>query len=78
MSAVIMAVVHAVHGHEGEVTGLVQAMQSQGQQLVNEDGTVLLGLDGFALVGVDVEGDGTRVVHVATAERPRRRVRRAG
>lgn len=64
----IMAVVHAVHGHEGEVTGLVQRTQSQHRKVINEDGTALLGLEGFALMRVDVEEDGARVVHVATAD----------
>lgn len=68
MTSVIMAVVKAVHGHEGEVTGLVQPTQSQRFQLVNEDGTALLGLDGLALVRVELEQDGARVVHVATAD----------
>lgn len=47
---------------------MVQATQSQQIQLVNEDGTALLGLDGFALVRVDVEPGGARVVHVVTAD----------
>jgi transposase len=68
VTSVIMAVVHAVHGHEGEVTGLVQPTQSQGFELVNKDGTALLGLDGFALVRVEVEPGGARVVHVVTAD----------
>lgn len=37
-------------------------------KVVNEDGTALLGLDGLALIRVDLEEDGTRVVHVATAD----------
>jgi transposase len=68
VTSVIMAVVEAVHGHEGEVTGLVQPTQSQGLGFINEDGTALLGLDGFALVQVDVQPDGARVVHVITAD----------
>ena len=68
MTSVIMAVVNAVHGHEGEVTGLVQPTQSQDVQLINQDGTALLGLEGLALVRVEVQADGARVVHVVTAD----------
>lgn len=68
MTPAIMAVVKAVHDHEGEVTGVVQPTQSLGQQFINEDGTALLGLDGLALVRVELEQDGARVVHVMTAE----------
>ena len=50
----IMAVVKAVHGHEGEVTGVVQPTQFQGPQFISEDGTKLLGLDGFALIRVEM------------------------
>ncbi|HET9655137.1 MAG TPA: hypothetical protein VFP72_07270 [Kineosporiaceae bacterium] len=63
-----MAVVKAVHDHEGEVTGLVQPTQSQELQFISEDGTRLLGLDGLALIGVELEQDGARVVHVVTAD----------
>lgn len=67
MTSVIMAVVFAVHGHEGEVTGLVQPTQFQDLKFVNEDATALLGLQGLALVRVELE-DGGRVVHVVTAD----------
>jgi transposase len=68
VTSVIMAVVKAVHGHEGEVTGLVQRTQSQELQFISEDGTRLLGLDGLALIGVELEQDGARVVHVRTVD----------
>ena len=45
---------------------MVQPTQSQHVQLTNEDGTKLLGLDGLALVRVEQEQDGARVVHVVT------------
>lgn len=64
----IMAVVKAGHGHEGEVTGLVQPTQSQNVQLVSEEATKLLGLDGLAVVEVEVDADGGRTVHVLTAD----------
>ena len=70
----IMAVVKAVHGHEGEVTGLAQGTQlptvrddTAGQgDLSGHDATVLLGLDGLAVVQVELEGEGARVQYVVT------------
>lgn len=47
---------------------MVQPTQSQDLQLINQDGTALLGLDGLALVRVELEEDGARVVHVMTAD----------
>jgi len=62
-----MAVVKAVHDHEGEVTGLVQGTQVQGVEVqsVSSDATLLLGIEGLAVRQVELE-DGGRVVHVAT------------
>jgi hypothetical protein len=68
VTSVIMAVVKAVHGRVGEVTGVVQPTQSQELQFISEDGTKLLGLEGLALVGVELEQDGARVVHVITED----------
>ena len=68
MTSVIMADVDAVHGHEGEVTGVVQPTQFHDVQFISEDGTRLLGLDGFALIRVQLEPDGARVAHVVTAD----------
>jgi len=62
-----MAVVNAVHGHEGEVTGLVQrthARTSGGQR----SATLLLGIEGLAVALVTLDGDGGRVVDVVTDE----------
>ena len=62
-----MAVVEAVHGHEGEVTGLVQRTQVQDvQDEVEDAASRLLGVPGLAVVAVDVERDGARVAHVVT------------
>ncbi|HNV42484.1 MAG TPA: transposase family protein [Dermatophilaceae bacterium] len=63
-----MAVVKAVHGHEGEVTGLVQRTQFQAVQndTSGQDATLLLGLEGLAVVTVELDDDGARVVHVVT------------
>lgn len=47
---------------------MVQPTQSQELQFISEDGTKLLGLDGLALIGVELERDGARVVHVRTAD----------
>ena len=68
MTSVIMAVVKAVHGHEGEVTGLVQRTQVQMVQddMSGQDATLLLGLAGLAVEQVELDGEGTRVVHVVT------------
>ncbi len=59
----IMAVVNAVHGHEGEVTGLFKTTQVQLGEGVG-DATRLLGLDGFAVERVEVDAFGGRVVHL--------------
>jgi len=63
-----MAVVKAVHVHEGEVTGLVQRTQVQMVQddMSGQDATLLLGLAGLAVEQVELDGEGTRVVHVVT------------
>jgi hypothetical protein len=63
-----MAVVKAVHGHEGEVTGLVQRTQVQAVQddTSGSDATLLLGLEGLAVAQVELDDEGTRVVHVVT------------
>lgn len=69
MTSVIMAVVNAVHGHEGEVTGLVQGTHVQDEQDTTEQGaTLLLGIEGLAVEHVELEGDGARVVHVVTSD----------
>lgn len=47
---------------------MVQPTQSQEQQFISEDGTTLLGLDGLALIRVELEQDGARVVHVISAD----------
>ena len=64
----IMAVVKAVHGHEGEVTGLVQRTQVQVVQddTSGSDATLLLGLAGLAVEQVELDDEGARVVHVVT------------
>src|SRR5512132_2238880 len=62
-----MAVVNAVHGHEGEVTGLVHPMQVQHVQEAPERGaTLLLGIEGLAVARVERDEDGGRVAHVVT------------
>ena len=71
MTSVIMAVVKAVHGHEGEVTGLVQRTHVQAVQTVQDDttesdATLLLGLEGLAVEQVELDAEGARVVHVVT------------
>ncbi len=69
MTSVIMAVVNAVHGHEGEVTGLVQVTQLQHVQAPVQGGaSVLLGIDGLAVERVTLEEDGGRVAHLLTAD----------
>lgn len=47
---------------------MVQRTQFQDLPIINDDGTKLLGLDGLALIGVELEQDGARVVHVVTAD----------
>ena len=47
---------------------MVQPTQSQEFQLISEDGTTLLGLDGLAVKRVDVDEHGARIVHVVTAD----------
>ena len=63
----IMAVVKAVHGHEGEVTGLVQGTHAQGRG-GQRPATLLLGIEGLAVASVGLEDDGARVVEVVTDE----------
>lgn len=62
-----MAVVKAVHGHEGEVTGLVQRTHARVRQ-GQHDATLLLGIDGLAVASVRLEDGGGRVVDVVTDE----------
>ena len=69
----IMAVVKAVHGHEGEVTGLVQRTQFQavqddtaGDDWSGRDATLILGLEGLVVAQVELDGEGARMVHVVT------------
>jgi transposase len=67
VTSVIMAVVKAVHGHEGEVTGLVQGTHAQGRG-GQRPATLLLGIEGLAVASVGLEDDGARVVEVVTDE----------
>ena len=67
MTSVIMAVVKAVHGHEGEVTGLVQRTHARGRA-GQRSATLLLGIEGLAVASVDLEEGGGRVVAVVTDE----------
>ena len=60
-----MAVVKAGHGHESGVTGLVQGTQSRvGRR--SRPATLLLGIEGLAVVAVDRDEQGVRVVQVVT------------
>jgi len=72
MTSVIIAVVNAVHGHEGEVTGLVQSTQLQDVPNVGGAAEVgatrLLGIEGLAVGRVDLEDGGARVAHMFTAD----------
>ena len=69
MTSVIMAVVNAVHGQEGEVTGLVQVTQLQHVQAPAQGATsLLLGIEGLAVEQVTLEEDGGRVAHLLTAD----------
>ncbi len=69
MTSVIMAVVNAVHGHEGEVTGLVQVTQLRHVQAPAQGAaSLLLGIDGLAVEQVTLEEDGGRVAHLLTAD----------
>src|SRR3954463_273886 len=62
-----MAVVKAVHGHEGEVTGLVQGRCCRAVQGAVERGaTLLLGIEGLAVERVGLDPDGARVAHAVT------------
>src|SRR5215213_7410972 len=64
-----MAVVNAVHGHEGEVTGLVQrTCFPDVQGAVERGATLLLGIEGLAVERVELGPDGARVAHVVTDE----------
>ncbi len=47
---------------------MVQSTQLHGCEAISEDGTALLGLEGLALVDVEQFEDGSRVVHVVTAQ----------
>src|SRR5215213_6654251 len=65
-----MAVVKAVHGHEGEVTGLVHPTHVPDVQGTVERGaTLLLGVEGLAVERVELEERGARVAHVVTTDR---------
>src|SRR5215213_3321764 len=62
-----MAVVNAVHGHEGEVTGLVQGTCFRDAHSAVEPGaTLLLGIEGLAVERVELGADGARVAHLVT------------
>lgn len=57
----IMAVVNAVHDHEGEVTGVVQRTQLPSgaklrQRGIDQGATLLLGIDGLDVVEVVLWG----------------------
>ncbi len=63
-----MAVVKAVHGHESEVTGLVQVAQLQHVKAPAQGAaSLLLGIEGLRVERVVLERDGARVAHVVTA-----------
>ncbi|HYO85670.1 MAG TPA: hypothetical protein VES01_04335 [Dermatophilaceae bacterium] len=47
---------------------MAEPTQSQNPQFISQDGTRLLGLEGLALIGVELEQDGARIVHVVTAD----------
>jgi transposase len=67
VTSVIMAVVKAVHGHEGEVTGLVQGTCFRDVQGAVERGaTQLLGIEGLVVARVELDAEGARVAHVVT------------
>lgn len=70
MTSVIMAVVKAVHGHEGEVTGLVQRTQDVQDGEVDAAGaaTRLVGVEGLGVERVELDAFGGRVVHLVTAD----------
>ena len=70
VTSVTMAVVKTVHGHEGEVTGLVKPMLIRDAPDAVERGgpTLLLGIDGLAVEQVELVERGARVAHVVTAE----------
>jgi transposase len=69
VTSVIMAVVKAVHDHEGEVTGLVQPTHIEDVlDAVERGATLLLGIEGLGVERVDLEVEGGRVAHVVTAD----------
>jgi transposase len=69
VTSVIMAVVKAVHGHEGEVTGLVKPTQFRdAPDAVERGATLLLGIDGLAVERVELVERGARVAHVVTTD----------
>ena len=69
-----MAVVNAVHDHEGEVTGAVQraqlpAVAEHQQRDIEQRASLLLGMEGLKVLEVDLESreqDAGRVVHLTT------------
>jgi len=71
-----MAVVNAVHDHEGEVTGVVQRTQfrSVSERGIEHGATLLLGIEGLDVLEVvledleDLERDAGRVVHLGTGD----------
>jgi transposase len=71
-----MAVVKAVHDHEGEVTGVVQRTQlrSVSEGDIEQGATLLLGIEGLDVLevalrrGEDLEQDAGRVVHLGTGD----------
>ena len=76
VTSVIMAVVNAVHGHEGEVTGMVNGtsgvaglrggQQDQQDQQDRQAASRLLGVEGLAVTDVACQADGSAVVQVVT------------
>lgn len=69
MTSVIMAVVKAVHGHEGEVARLVKVTHVEYVEGDVERGaTLLLGIEGLAVERVVLQDCGFRVAHVSTAD----------
>jgi hypothetical protein len=63
-----MAVVNAVHGHEGDVTGLSQSTQVEDVAGPAKRGaSLLLGIEGLAVRDVELAEDGARIAVVLTA-----------
>lgn len=73
MTSVIMAIVTAVHDHEGEVTGVVQRTELPANMEHERDGvergaTRLLGIEGLDDVEFALEDAVAGVVHVVTGD----------